>query len=209
MIWFTSDLHFFHKNVIVYCDRPFAWQKMIHGPELVRPSETVHALQLLGGISRDEAHWALIRYCQLDVEAMNQEMIRRWNERVQPQDTVYYLGDFSFGKMPRNAALMRPKLNGRIILIRGNHDRGPNTMRQCGFDEVHEELYLTLDGVRLYMAHHPTPVTTWGEGADVHLCGHVHDLWKTQAPAEGKRVINVGGDVWDLRPVQLQDLLAA
>lgn len=30
MIWFTSDLHFYHNNVIKHCDRPFSSLKEMH-----------------------------------------------------------------------------------------------------------------------------------------------------------------------------------
>lgn len=91
-IWFTSDTHFCHANVIKYCNRPFA-----------------------------------------DVHEMNRELVRRWNDRVALRDTVYHLGDFAFGPKPAIAAWRR-RLNGRIILVRGNHDRGAAAMRDCGFE---------------------------------------------------------------------------
>ena len=52
-------------------------------------------------------------------EEMDETMIERWNAKVQPQDTVYHLGDVVINKKYLNLV---SRLNGRKILIRGNHD---------------------------------------------------------------------------------------
>jgi calcineurin-like phosphoesterase family protein len=193
-ILFTSDTHFHHGNVIRYCDRPWAirWRG---DHEWRRPSE------ILGKGVRDVPYDQLKHDVIVDAEAMNREMVRRWNETVRPFDVVYHLGDFAMG--PR--VLLEPmvkKLNGYKILVRGNHDRSSGAMREAGFDEVHESLRLNIDGVELYMHHQPEAKTKW-RGATIHLCGHVHEKWRRKG-----NMINVGVDQWDFTPRSLQELLA-
>lgn len=78
-VWFTSDWHFGHKNVINYCNRPYK-----------------------------------------DVEQMHKALIKIWNKTVKPQDTVYFLGDFSLN--PKWSRLLVKDLNGKKIMVAGNHD---------------------------------------------------------------------------------------
>jgi len=69
-------------------------------------------------------HKNIIEYCDRpfsSVEEMNQEMIRRWNARIEPNDVVYHLGDFCMGEISTIEKIV-PLLNGEIHLIRGNHD---------------------------------------------------------------------------------------
>ena len=61
---------------------------------------------------------------------MNETIIRRHNERVKPEDTVFFLGDFCFkSKSGRGegegykAEHYLSQLNGKMIMIRGNHDK--------------------------------------------------------------------------------------
>lgn len=56
-----------------------------------------------------------------DVEAMHEYMIDRWNARVRKKDEVVILGDFSVGKGPETAEIL-DRLNGKLYMIRGNHD---------------------------------------------------------------------------------------
>lgn len=50
-------------------------------------------------------------------------------------DIVFVLGDFAFGK--ENVQNFASRLNGRKILIRGNHDTYSNEFyRSCGFEEA-------------------------------------------------------------------------
>lgn len=56
------------------------------------------------------------------VEEMNSALIHNWNSVVKKSDIVYVLGDFCFGNTERTNELFN-QLNGKIILIRGNHDR--------------------------------------------------------------------------------------
>ena len=69
-------------------------------------------------------HANIIRYENrpfASVEEMDRELIRRWNETVTPEDTVYLLGDFSFYGKEKSAEILAA-LQGQIRLVMGNHD---------------------------------------------------------------------------------------
>jgi calcineurin-like phosphoesterase family protein len=87
-----------------------------------------------------------------DKDEMNEELIKRWNEIVAPEDTVYHLGDVVFGgKAVREGILNR--LNGYKILRVGNHDnRATITKWKEVFDEVYEDDILLDD---LCLSHYP------------------------------------------------------
>lgn len=52
-------------------------------------------------------------------EEMDEEMVKRWNETVKPNDKVYHLGDVVIN---RKALRTLARLNGDKVLIKGNHD---------------------------------------------------------------------------------------
>lgn len=56
-----------------------------------------------------------------DLDEMNEELIKRWNEKVGKEDFVYHLGDVSLGK-PDFTKEVLDQLNGKIFLIKGNHE---------------------------------------------------------------------------------------
>ena len=58
-----------------------------------------------------------------NVEEMNEELIRRWNNKVQKGDLVYVLGDMFWKGDCDFVQDTLKRLNGQIILIKGNHDR--------------------------------------------------------------------------------------
>ncbi len=55
------------------------------------------------------------------VEEMNEKIIERWNSIVQPNDTVYHLGDIALGEVAAAVPLIK-RLNGKMKLAIGNHD---------------------------------------------------------------------------------------
>lgn len=57
-----------------------------------------------------------------DIEEMNCQLIKRWNQVVSKRDKVFHLGDFSFGSQRQVAEIIN-QLKGDIYLILGNHDR--------------------------------------------------------------------------------------
>ncbi len=57
-----------------------------------------------------------------DVEEMNEYMIEQWNKKVKKNDEVVILGDFSWGRVEETKEVLE-RLNGRLFLVRGNHDR--------------------------------------------------------------------------------------
>jgi calcineurin-like phosphoesterase family protein len=127
------------------------------------------------------SHTNIIKFCPVtrygmkDADHMNSILVAEWNRDVQPEDTVYILGDVAFGRVERATAILQG-LNGRKILIAGNHDhknlRDP-AFRAC-FDEVHPYYEMTYNGTFVVMFHYP--IHEWNQmhrGA-VHLHGHVH-----------------------------------
>lgn len=56
------------------------------------------------------------------VDEMNRMIIEKWNERVDPDDTVWLLGDVAMGQIDDTLKLIE-QLHGNKILVAGNHDR--------------------------------------------------------------------------------------
>lgn len=57
-----------------------------------------------------------------DVYQMNEFMIEQWNSKVNKNDDVIILGDFSWGNGEETMSILN-RLKGKLYLIKGNHDR--------------------------------------------------------------------------------------
>lgn len=144
------------------------------------------------------------------VEEMNEELIRRWNETVMPDDTVIHCGDFFMGERD-NIDRILPRLNGKIILTKGNHDTKGRLKKYEEYGvEVHDIYYLPYKGKFFIFCHFPIVSEEFmnmirGDNEEVIFCyGHVH------SQAE-KGFINgtfhAGVDTNELYPVALDDIL--
>lgn len=168
-------------------------------------------------------HNNIIKYCSRpfeDTTEMNKVLIERHNLIVSKDDTVYFLGDIGMGNQHKIAECIQ-QLNGRKILIQGNHDRWSKTKLhdQFGFDEVHRSLTLFnpdfLIGTpwnMVVMAHDPVNslfIAREYSGNEVLILnGHIHDL-DYQTVDEGcinRYSINVGVDVFEYYPMSINDI---
>jgi len=87
-------------------------------------------------------HWKY-RSHNASISDMNEEIVYNWNKRVKSKDIVYVLGDVSFMKFEETKSIIR-KLNGRKILVRGNHDEkfASKEFLDMGFYEVRDTLVI-------------------------------------------------------------------
>ena len=101
-----------------------------------------------------------------DPAEMDEEMIRRWNDKVSPNDKVYHLGDVVIN---RKALPTLHRLNGDKVLIRGNHDIFRDDEYRRYFREL--RAYHVLNG--MIMSHIPVHESSLGRfGVNIH--GHLH-----------------------------------
>jgi calcineurin-like phosphoesterase family protein len=92
-----------------------------------------------------------------DLDHQREEIRKRWNNKVSPGDIVYVLGDVFFKiESPEKEKEYLDSLNGKKILIKGNHDTNYSLMRRCGFDEVYEEVKIKIGkSMIIRMCHYP------------------------------------------------------
>lgn len=164
-------------------------------------------------------HEKIIEYCKRpfkDAKHMDFEITKRWNERVKPDDLVYHLGDVirTAGKSDEELYNFITRLNGKKILVLGNHDKTGQRMMEFGFDYACEELVITYHNYRLLLTHKPR---SWHPGGvDYVLHGHIHN----STPAERKEHANKGElvdipkfninmcvEMWNYEPVTLDHVL--
>jgi calcineurin-like phosphoesterase family protein len=101
---------------------------------------------------------------------MECQLIKNWNDTVSGDDTVYILGDFAFGDKDEVRRLCQ-SLNGRKILILGNHDTQPaGWYRNCGFDEA-SPWPVIIEGFWI-LSHEPLYINENMPYANIY--GHVH-----------------------------------
>jgi calcineurin-like phosphoesterase family protein len=102
-------------------------------------------------------------------EEMDETMIERWNAKVKPSDTVYHLGDVVINKKYLNLV---SRLNGRKILIRGNHDIfGDDDYYNVGFEQIHGVRVFVDKFILSHIPLHPDCVTNRFK---VNVHGHLH-----------------------------------
>lgn len=186
--FFTSDEHYFHKNVIRLCGRPFE-----------------------------------------SMEEMHEELISRHNFKVGVRDTVYHLGDFVWS--PAHLRSILERLNGRHILIKGNHDQCHSCHKKhekmsqryldSGFFSLYEETFYTIGGRLCKLNHFPY----YNEDATEHyemrykdwrpikgpeqvlLRGHSHSKSHEKVKWHGgKLMIDVGVDGNNYYPYSKEEL---
>jgi calcineurin-like phosphoesterase family protein len=91
------------------------------------------------------------------IEDMHEGLIRDWNQKVRShKDVVFVIGDVSFGNYEQTKAVIE-RLNGKKILIRGNHDERFTSAHfiQMGFIDVRDQFLLKCNGQRILLSHFP------------------------------------------------------
>lgn len=177
MIFFTSDLHAYHKNI---CRGTSNWgEKDIN----CRDFDTI--------------------------EEMNAAIIESINSRVGKDDTLYHLGDWSFGGWENIWNFRKQIICENIIQINGNHDEhiqknkffpqlinndgviseidNKSEYRSLGklknfkdvtakdfFKSVHNNLRIVIDGQEIVLDHFPYEQWLNMNTGTWHLHGHVH-----------------------------------
>lgn len=145
LLFFASDHHFGHENVIAHCDRPYS-----------------------------------------SVEEMDEDLIKKWNEKVPKNGLVVHGGDLS---MDLSKEILYKnyinRLNGRIVFqIIGNHDRKlekwfyKNKTHSYPFGDKCLIIVKDKDfeyGRKKIVANH-FPELSWyhKENGAWHVFGHVH-----------------------------------
>ena len=101
---------------------------------------------------------------------MNKEIIKRWNNTVAKEDTVFLLGDFAFGSNEWIVEVGN-MLQGHKKLVMGNHDnKSIEVYRRAGF-EVYRYPILWND---FYILSHAPKFTT-PDSPYFNIYGHVHN----------------------------------
>jgi calcineurin-like phosphoesterase family protein len=125
-------------------------------------------------------HANILEYCPwrqtwaTSVEEHDRAIITAWQAAVAADDWVLHLGDFALGEKSRLPELRR-KLPGRIILVRGNHDRSLSVMRESGFELVVSAV--RIEGERgFWIGRHNPAAFSVREASDAIrlLHGHSH-----------------------------------
>lgn len=129
-----------------------------------------------------------------DVDEMNDYLISTWNKRVSPEDTVYHLGDFAMNQKPNDTLEILRKLNGTIIMVKGNHDSTKLLKAINRDEELRERVFWSDVGVIvkqerkiIHLTHYPLIIGSRGNRVNLH--GHIHEM-TYQEP----NLLNVGID---------------
>jgi calcineurin-like phosphoesterase family protein len=153
-------------------------------------------------------HKNIIRFAERpfkDVDEMNQVMVDNWNDRVDKDDLVFHLGDIGFFRSAQQMVELMSELNGRKVLIKGNHDRFTNSQyHAAGFEDIYNYYRYPVPDPHgdvdfwLEMTHKPTVL----KPGPINLVGHIHQQFVYQG-----NNLNMSVEVWGYQPVNLLEIV--
>lgn len=177
MIWFTSDPHYWHTNVIRFCDRPYSSVEEMNEAlianwnSVVAEGDTVYVLG-------DFCFAGTTKIVPIMQRLQGTKILVKGNHDWKYKDARWL--EFGFSAVVPHHTLEGVNVPGGILKLShfpyvGGGDHGE-----------HKERYVEH---RLY-----------DEGGWL-LHGHVHTTWKLK-----DRMVNVGVDQWGMKPVSLKEI---
>lgn len=179
-------------------------------------------------------HENVIGFCDrpfIDKEEMKEKIIENWNKLVNPGDLCIFVGDIFFYHTAEEMKNTLSRMNGRKVLVKGNHDLTPRKMMNAGFEICVEEMVMTISGERVIISHYPFKMDKKlmfylkiksffkkmiglralkfekyhdrrpEDKGQFLIHGHTHSKEKSK-----DRMIHVGMDAWEYKPVNIQEI---
>jgi calcineurin-like phosphoesterase family protein len=182
-IWYTSDTHFGHANIIKYCDRPWATPEEMDEAlierwnSVVSPDDTVYHL---GDVVMNMRNlWKVSRLNGTIILAAGNHDPCWDGFRKAPADALDRYLKAGFASIITSGIIYdhhlqdgRPVVLSHLPYVGNEHD------------------------ARKFEGWRPE------DKGLVNICGHVHEIWKVQG-----RSVNAGVDVWDWFPVPEEVLI--
>jgi len=132
----------------------------------------------------------------------DQAMIDRHNAVVRPEDRVYFVGDVCFHKKHLHKV---GQMNGRKVLIKGNHDLLEMSDYLQYFDDV-RGVHQFKGVVITHIPVHPTSLGRWNFNVHGHLhANKVMNLRESDGPDE--RYFNVSVECINYTPISLDEVM--
>jgi calcineurin-like phosphoesterase family protein len=203
MIWFTSDAHYWHKNIA--------------GPKVS---------QWKSGYRNFENEREMSRY-----------LVDQINKYVKKDDTLYYLGDWSFGGI-QNIWNFRKQINCKEIhLILGNHDghiRQNKLLPNCSrwgkdinnitdipsdnkeyynvyakdlFETVQDVLELKENKHKFFLSHYAHRVWDKSHHGVIHLYGHSHGTIDDFGKSMDVGIDNIFKLTGEYKPISILEII--
>ena len=147
------------------------------------------------------------------VDEANEEIIKRWNSVVGPDDLVYHLGDVMLNDNEKGIQCLE-RLNGQIYILRGNHDTSTRMYMYLAAKNVFGcgdyARVIKHNGYNFYISHYPTLTSNMDNDAPakkhmINLYGHTHQ--KTNFYQDQPFMYHVGLDSHDCYPVEITQII--
>lgn len=148
-------------------------------------------------------------------EEMLNKYVKNFNKITNKSSLTFFIGDMTRCLKIDFHSLKKviSDLNGRKILIAGNHDEGPIlNYVDCGFESVHSSLILDaykteFSTTEIVLCH--DPAGTIVHPADIWICGHVHKLfkWLTKNNGSNTNCYNACVDINNHTPVSIKSIV--
>ena len=142
------------------------------------------------------------------IKEHDESLIENWNSVVKEGDDVYHIGDVFYRAGKEGVKNICEKLNGKIHLIKGNHEHESQKYAKQRFSSIQNYLEIKHSGHEICMFHYP--ILEWNKchRGMIHLHGHVHqNLQEKESNYYKYKVFDMGCMGWNYTPINLDEII--
>lgn len=205
MLYFSSDHHFDHKNIIKYCDRPFASIEemnktlITYWNETVTPEDEVYYLGDFSLSTKAAENYTKRLNGKKYLIPGNHDRCHSsnfkldspgdyWKEHEKKYKCIKKYEDWGWKISSESYSFTLPRSGVKVKLCHFPYEQLDS--KDLSKDKDRYDQYRPYNWDKDISKSTLHPWKNW------LLCGHVHKQWKTL-----DKMINVGVDVWNYRPV--------